>query len=80
VLAVSGPNRARIGGRRLDACKEVSNIRDEMLTRVQPQTGPTSSIRKAFAVYGGDHALQDGPVRVLPVRDFLEHLGEILPG
>jgi predicted AAA+ superfamily ATPase len=35
-------------------------------------------IRKAIAVYDGDHPLQDGPVRVVPLREFLEDLPRIL--
>jgi predicted AAA+ superfamily ATPase len=35
-------------------------------------------IRKAFAVYGGEHPLRDGPVHVLPIEDFLGRLPDIV--
>lgn len=35
-------------------------------------------IRKAFAVYGGEHPLRDGPVHVLPIEDFLGRLADIV--
>ena len=34
-------------------------------------------IQKAVAVYGGDHAQQDGPVTVLPVVEFLRRLPDL---
>jgi len=35
-------------------------------------------IRKAFALYGGEHPLRDGPVRVLPVQDFFDNLSDLV--
>ncbi len=35
-------------------------------------------IRRAVAVYDGEHAQQDGPVTVLPVLEFLRELPELL--
>ncbi len=40
------------------------------------------TIKKAFGIYGGQEALKDGPVMVLPVEQFLERLrnGDVLGG
>ena len=36
-------------------------------------------IHTAVAVYGGEHAQQDGPVTVLPVPEFLRRLPDLIP-
>lgn len=36
------------------------------------------ALQRAVAVYEGPSPLQDGPIRVLPVQDFLQNLGSIL--
>jgi predicted AAA+ superfamily ATPase len=35
-------------------------------------------IRRAVAVYEGEHAQKDGPVEVLPVREFLQRLPDLI--
>ena len=35
-------------------------------------------IQAAVAVYGGEHRQRDGPITVLPVREFLHRLPDLL--
>lgn len=37
-------------------------------------------IRRAVGIYGGEHAQRAGPILVLPVREFLERLPDLIPG
>jgi predicted AAA+ superfamily ATPase len=36
------------------------------------------AIRRAIGIYGGEHALRDGPIQVFPIKDFLDRLPELV--
>ena len=73
------------GGLHLDRPEALGGDRGQVLADLAQQLQRSlrelharKVIRHAIGVYDGEHAQKDGPVEVLPVREFFERLPKLL--